>query len=93
MEGFSAPTVLVNISARSARILRLEGESRPGGADSDFLRVISLPVAVDVTRVTCELDGGELVLKLPPGQTSLCLRVPHVNRSPGLSRMPGPMRQ
>lgn len=78
MEGFSASTVVVSISARSLLILSLEGESRPGGTDSDFLRVVSLPVAVDATRVTCELDGGDLVLKLPPGRTSLCLRVPHV---------------
>jgi hypothetical protein len=67
MEGFSASTVLVSISARSALILSLEDESRPGGADSDFLHVISLPVAVDATRVTCELDGDDLVLKLPAG--------------------------
>jgi hypothetical protein len=65
-EGFSASTVLVSISARSVLILNLE-ESRPGGTDSDFLRVVSLPVDVDATRVTCELDGGELVLKLPAG--------------------------
>jgi hypothetical protein len=67
MEGFSASTVLVSISTRSALILSLEDESRPGGTDSDFLRVVSLPVDVDATRVTCELDGGDLVLKLPAG--------------------------
>ena len=67
MEGFSAATVLVSISARSALILSLEDESRRGDIDSDFLRVVSLPVAVDATRVTCELDGGDLVLKLPTG--------------------------
>ena len=65
IEGFSASTVLVSISARRALILSLEDESRPGGTDSDFLRVVSLPVAVDVTRITCELDGGDLVLELP----------------------------
>jgi len=65
MEGFSASTVLVSISARSVLILSLEDESRPGGTDSDFLRVVSLPVAVDATRVTCELDAGDLVLRLP----------------------------
>ncbi len=67
MEGFAASTVLVSISARSVLILSLEDEARPGGTDSDFLRVVSLPVAVDATRVTCELDGGDLVLKLPAG--------------------------
>src|SRR5271154_2340894 len=67
MEGFSASTVLVSISNRSVLILSLEDESRPGGTDSDFLRVVSLPVDVDATRVTCELDGGDLVLKLPAG--------------------------
>ena len=67
MEGFPASTVLISISARSALILNLEDESsnHPGGIDGDFLRVVSLPVAVDATRVTCELDGGDLVLKLP----------------------------
>ena len=65
MEGFSAATVLVSISARSALILSLEDKSRPG--DSDLLRVVSLPVAVNTTRVTCELDGGDLVLTLPAG--------------------------
>ena len=67
LEGFSASTVLVSISARSVLILSLEDESRPGGTDSDFLRVVSLPVAVDATRVTCELDAGDLVLRLPAG--------------------------
>jgi hypothetical protein len=67
LEGFFAATILVSISARSALILGLEDESRPGGIDSDFLRVVSLPVAVDAARVTCELDGGDLVLKLPAG--------------------------
>jgi hypothetical protein len=67
MEGFSASTVLVSISARSVLILSLEDEARPGGTDSDFLRVVSLPVAVDATRVTCELNGGDLVLRLPAG--------------------------
>src|ERR1700683_698549 len=73
LEGISAATALVSISARSALILSLEDESRRGDIDSDFLRVVSLPVAVDATRVTYELDGGDLVLKLPPGRTSLCL--------------------
>jgi hypothetical protein len=49
--------------------LSLEDEpsNGSGGIDSDFLRVVSLPVAVDATRVTCELDGGDLVLKLAAG--------------------------
>jgi HSP20 family molecular chaperone IbpA len=69
MKGFSGSTVLVSISARSALILSLEDEpsNHPGGIDSDFLRVVSLPVAVDAARVTCELDGGDLVLTLPAG--------------------------
>ena len=69
MEGFPASTVLISISARSALILSLEDEpsNGSGGIDSDFLRVVSLPVAVDATRVTCELDGGDLVLKLAAG--------------------------
>ena len=69
LEGFSASTVLVSISARSAVILSLEDEpgDGPGRPDSDFLRVVSLPVAVDATRVTCEVEGGDLVLKLPAG--------------------------
>jgi hypothetical protein len=66
MEGFSASTVLVSISARSVLILSLE-DSNPGRPDSDFLRVVSLPVDVDATRVTCEVEGGDLVLKLPAG--------------------------
>jgi HSP20 family molecular chaperone IbpA len=67
MEGFSASTVLVSISARSALILSLEDESsnHPGGTHSDFLRVVSLPVEVDAMRVTCEFDGGDLVLTFP----------------------------
>jgi hypothetical protein len=69
LDGFSGSAVLVSISARSALILNLEDESsnHPGGIDSDFLRVVSLPVAVDAARVTCELDGGDLVLTLPAG--------------------------
>jgi hypothetical protein len=67
MEGFPASTVLISISACSALISGLEDDSgnRPGGIDSDFLRVVSLPVEVDATRVTCELDGCDLVLTLP----------------------------
>jgi hypothetical protein len=66
---FSGSTVLVSISARSALILSLEDEpsNGSGGIDSDFLRVVSLPVTVDATRVTCELEGGDLVLKLAAG--------------------------
>jgi hypothetical protein len=67
MKCFSVSTVLVSISARSVLILSLDDESRPGATDSDFLRVVSLPVAIDATRITCELDGGDLVLKLPAG--------------------------
>jgi hypothetical protein len=65
MEGFSAASVLVSISVRSALILKLEDKPRPG--DSDLLRVVSLPLAVDATRVACELDGGDLVLTFPAG--------------------------
>ena len=68
LEGFSAATILVSISACSALILSLEDESRPGGIDSDFLRVVSLPVEVDPTGVACELDGGDVVLTLPSGR-------------------------
>jgi hypothetical protein len=53
------------ISVRSALILKLEDKPRPG--DSDLLRVVSLPLAVDATRVACELDGGDLVLTFPAG--------------------------
>jgi hypothetical protein len=60
LEGFSASTVLVSISACSALILSLDDESRPGGIDTDFLRVVSLPVAVDATRVTCAPMGTTL---------------------------------
>jgi hypothetical protein len=68
MEGFSASTVLISISAQSAVKLSLDDESRPGGIGSDFLRAVSLPVAVDATRATCELDGDDLVLQLPAGK-------------------------
>ena len=65
LEGISAASVLVSISVRSALILKLEDKPRPG--DSDLLRVVSLPLAVDATRVACELDGGDLVLTFPAG--------------------------
>jgi hypothetical protein len=65
LERVSASTVLVSISARSALIFSLDDESHPGGIESDFLRVVSLPVEVDATRATCELDEGDLVLTLP----------------------------
>jgi hypothetical protein len=70
MEDLSASTVLISISACSALILDLEEDSSngPGVIDSDFLRVVSLPVEVDATRVTCEFDGGDLVLTLPSGR-------------------------
>jgi hypothetical protein len=69
MKGFPASTVLISISARSALILNLEDEStnHPGGIDGDFLRVVALPIAVDATRATCELDRGDILLKIPAG--------------------------
>jgi hypothetical protein len=74
LEGFSASTVLVSISARSAVILSLEDEpgNGPGRPDSDFLRVVSLPV--DSARVSCELDGSDLCVKAsrPHGQRDVC---------------------
>ena len=65
--GLSAATILVSISARSALILSLDDESRPCANDSDFLRLVTLPIAVDAAGAICELDGGDLVLKLPSG--------------------------
>ena len=67
MEAFPASTVLISISACSALIFGLEEDSSngPGVIDSDFLRVVSLPVEVDATHVTCAFDGGDLVLTVP----------------------------
>jgi hypothetical protein len=67
LEGFSASTILVSMSDRSAVILGVEDDTsnHPGGIDNDFLRVVLLPVEVDATRATCEFDGGDLVLTLP----------------------------
>ncbi len=69
MEAFPASTVLISISVCSALIFGLEEDSSdgPGVIDSNFLRVVSLPVEVDPTRVTCAFDGGDLVLTVPAG--------------------------
>jgi Protein of unknown function (DUF2934) len=69
MEGFPASIVLISISACSALILgpKEDSSNRPGVIDSDFLRVVSLPVEVDATRVTGAFDGDDLILTVPAG--------------------------
>jgi hypothetical protein len=67
VEGFSAPTILISISARSVLILSLaeDTSSGCGGLNRDLLRIISLQDEVDAARVTCELDDRYLTLSLP----------------------------
>ena len=68
MEQFSGSPLVISVSHRSLLILRVtEDESGVPveGADRDILRFVSLPVEIDPAQVTCELDAGDITLRLP----------------------------
>ena len=67
MEQFSGSPVVISISARSLSMLSVPDEvtNTVEETDRDILRFISLPVEIDPAQVTCEVDGGDLALRLP----------------------------
>ena len=68
MEQFSGSPLVISVSHRSLLILRVtvdESDDPVEGADRDILRFVSLPVEIDPAQVTCELDAGDVMLRLP----------------------------
>lgn len=64
---FLPSTLLISVAARSLLILsvRDDGAGTPDGIDRDVLRFVSLPAEVDPAQITCEMNNGDLSLKLP----------------------------
>ena len=68
MEQFSGSPLVISVSHRSLLILRVtedESDNPVEGADRDILRFVSLPVEIDPAQVACELDAGDVTLRLP----------------------------
>jgi HSP20 family molecular chaperone IbpA len=68
MEQFSGSPLVISVSHRSLLILRVEEDENGNpveGADRDIVRFVSLPVDIDPAQVTCELDAGDVTLRLP----------------------------
>ena len=68
MEQFSGSPLVISVSHRSLLIFRVsedESDDHVEGADRDILRFVSLPVEIDPAQVTCELDAGDVALRLP----------------------------
>ena len=67
-EQFSGSPLVISVSHRSLLILRVtvdESDDPVEGADRDILRFVSLPVEIDPAQLTCELDAGDVTLRLP----------------------------
>ena len=73
MDQFSGSPMLISISARSLLIVSVpdEANNTVEPDDRDILRFVSLPVEIDPARVACEVDGGEVALKLPLAVSTL----------------------
>jgi hypothetical protein len=67
VEDFPAFTPVVSISVRSVLIFSLKDDASNDceGINREILRMISLPVEVDATGVTSELDDRCLAIRLP----------------------------
>ena len=68
MEQCSGSPLIISVSHRSLLILRVtedESDNPVEGAARDILRFVSLPVEIDPAQVTCELDAGDVTLRLP----------------------------
>jgi HSP20 family molecular chaperone IbpA len=81
MEQFSGSPLVISVSHRSLLILRVtedESNNPVEGVDRDLLRFVSLPVEIDPAQVTCELDAGDVTLRLPLFNPSQELAAMHV---------------
>jgi hypothetical protein len=81
MKQFPGSPLVISVSHRSLLILRVtedEGDKPVEGTDRDILRFVSLPVEIDPTQVTCELDAGDVTLRLPPVNPAQELAAMHV---------------
>jgi HSP20 family molecular chaperone IbpA len=68
MEQFAGSLLVISVSHRSLLILRVtedESDNSVERSDRDILRFVSLPVEIDPAQVTCELEGGDVTLRVP----------------------------
>ena len=67
IEPVSGSQFFISISARSLLILSVPNEETNALAetDRDMVHFVSLPVEIDPAQVTCEMDVGELAVRLP----------------------------
>ena len=68
MEQFSGSPLAISVSHRSLLIFRVseeESDNPVEGAGRDILRFVSLPVEIDPAQLTCEIDAGDVTLRLP----------------------------
>jgi HSP20 family molecular chaperone IbpA len=81
MEQFSGSPLVISVSHRSLLILGVTEDDSGNaveGANRDILRFVSLPVEIDHAQVTCELDAGDVTLRLPLVNPSQQLAAMHV---------------
>ena len=81
MEQFSGSPLVISVSHRSLLIFRVseeESDNPVEGAGRDILRFVSLPAEIDPAQVTCELDAGDVTLRLPLVNPSSELAAMHV---------------
>ena len=81
MEQFSGSPLVISVSHRSLLILRVtedESNNPVEGVDRDLLRFVSLPVEIDPAQVTCELDAGDVTLRLTLVNPSRALAAMHL---------------
>jgi HSP20 family molecular chaperone IbpA len=81
MEQFSGSPLVISVSHRSLLILRVkedDSDNPVAGVDRDIVRFVSLPVEIDPAQVTCELDAGNVTLRLPLAVPSQELAARHV---------------
>lgn len=67
MERFSGSQLVISISDRSLLIFSVPDEATNAleETDRDILHFIPLPVEIDPAQVTCQVDSGDLALRLP----------------------------
>jgi hypothetical protein len=70
LEDFPASTLIISISDRSVLIFSLTNDASNDCESNEeinreCLRIISLPVEIDATQVTTELNNNDLALRLP----------------------------
>ena len=81
LEDFPASTLIISISGRSVLIFSLPNDASNDCEGKEVinrecLRIISLPVEIDVAQVTSELNDNDLALRLPLAAGALTVSMP-----------------